>query len=201
MTPHEWSFMVFSFLLGAIPFGYILCYLVTRRDIRHEGSGNIGATNALRTLGPVGGAVTLVLDILKGSIPVLYGSHHFDNPYLVLGGGAAAILGHMFSPFLRFRGGKGVSTFFGVFAVFHPLAAGVFLAGFFSVVAFTRLVSAASLTGVFLVFFTALFTRVPTLSMIVFFLAIMISLRHRRNILAIIQGTERRIRLRKVSDE
>jgi len=197
LTAHEWTYLGSSLLLGSVPFGYILCFLVTRRDIRDEGSGNIGATNVLRTLGPAGGAATLVLDVLKGALPVWYGLHHFNNPYLVLAAASAAILGHMYSPFLKFRGGKGIATFLGAFAVFHPLAAGLFLAGFFTVLLTTRLVSAASLTGVGLVFFTHLFTRVPQISMIVFLLGMLIALRHRRNIIAITQGEERRFQLGK----
>ena len=201
MSAHEWTFLLSSFLLGSVPFGYILCFLITRRDIRSQGSGNIGATNVLRTLGPAGGVVTLLFDILKGALPVMYGIHRFNSPYLVLAGGAAAILGHMYSPFLKFRGGKGVSTFLGVFAVFHPWSAALFLAGFFAVAFFTRLASAASLTGAGIVFFVHLFTRVPMVSMIVLSLVILIFYRHRRNIKAIIRGTERRIQLRKTPHE
>ncbi|MBN1196427.1 MAG: glycerol-3-phosphate 1-O-acyltransferase PlsY [Candidatus Aminicenantes bacterium] len=199
MSTHEWTFLLSSFLLGSVPIGYLLCFLIKRRDIRNEGSGNIGATNVLRTLGPAGGAATLLLDFLKGALPVFYGIHHFNSPYLVLAGGAAAILGHMYSPFLKFRGGKGVSTFLGVFAVFHPWSALLFLAGFFAVVLSTRLVSAASLTGVAVVFFIHLFTRVPMISMIVLSLVLLIFFRHRRNINAIIGGTERRIRFGRTS--
>ncbi|MDY0296282.1 MAG: glycerol-3-phosphate 1-O-acyltransferase PlsY [Acidobacteriota bacterium] len=201
MSTHEWSYLLSAFLLGSIPFGYILCFLVSRKDIRKEGSGNIGATNVLRMLGPAGGAVTLLLDILKGVLPVMYGFQHFTSPYLVLAGGAAAILGHVFSPFMKFRGGKGVATFLGVFAVFHPWSALIFLLGFFSVAFYTRLASAASLTGISLVFFTHLFTRVPFISLIVLFLVMVVALRHRANINAMIRGTERRIQLRKPSHE
>jgi len=201
LSTHEWTFLLSSLLLGSVPFGYLLCILITRRDIRKEGSGNIGATNVLRTLGPLGGAATLLLDILKGALPVLYGLHHFYSPYLVLAGGAAAILGHMYSPFLKFRGGKGVSTFLGVFAVLHPWSAVLFLAGFFAVFYFTRLASAASLTGVGVVFFSHLVTRVPMISMIVLSLVVLIFLRHRHNINAIIRGTERRLQLGKSTHE
>ena len=198
LTTHEISFLIFSYLLGSIPFGYILCRFSAHADIRDEGSGNIGASNVLRTLGPLGGFFTLLLDFLKGFLPVYYGTQHFDSPILLIAAGSAAVLGHIFSIFLGFRGGKGVATFFGVSVAFYPFSALIFLAGFFAAFIRTRTVSAGSLTGVTLVFFTHLLTRVPQISIVVLILTLIIILRHRHNILALIDGTERKISLRKV---
>lgn len=190
MPKHEIFFLVFSYFLGAIPFGYILCYLTDKKDIRQEGSGNIGATNVLRTKGKAFGLITLTLDMLKGILPILYGLTHFDSPILIIGGGGAAILGHLYSVYLKFKGGKGVSTFLGMTAVFHFPSAlafgGVFLFTYF----LTRYISASSIAGVSAVFFVTLFTNVMEVSMIVFMIALLIIIKHRSNIKRMIEGTE-----------
>lgn len=105
---------VAGFLIGAIPFGVIVGRLFFHRDIRAEGSGNIGAANALRTLGKFGAAAVLVLDALKGAIPVLAVTLSGGSPATAAVAGGAAVLGHCFSPFLKGRGGKGVATSYGV---------------------------------------------------------------------------------------
>jgi glycerol-3-phosphate acyltransferase PlsY len=99
-------------VLGAIPFGVVVSQAFYRRDIRAEGSGNIGAANALRTLGRRGAVAVLVLDALKGALPVLAG-RALGSDALAAGAAFAAVAGHCFSPFLGFRGGKGVATSFG----------------------------------------------------------------------------------------
>ncbi|WP_208757758.1 glycerol-3-phosphate 1-O-acyltransferase PlsY [Leptospira dzoumogneensis] len=114
-------FLPASFLLGSIPFGFLAAKL-KGIDIRQKGSGNIGATNVTRMLGWRIGLPVLLLDITKGAvfpltIRLIYGE---SQEYLSLFCGVAAVLGHMFSPFLKFKGGKGVATSFGVFAVLAP---------------------------------------------------------------------------------
>lgn len=106
------ALLVASFAAGAIPFGVVVSRAFYRRDIRTVGSGNIGAANALRALGVKGAVAVLALDALKGALPALAGIAVGGTP---LGAGAAlaAVLGHCFSPFLGFRGGKGVATNFG----------------------------------------------------------------------------------------
>ncbi|UCH96743.1 MAG: glycerol-3-phosphate 1-O-acyltransferase PlsY [Candidatus Aminicenantes bacterium] len=190
MVKHEILFLVFSYLLGAIPFGYILYYLTEKKDIREEGSGNIGATNVLRAKGKIFGIITLVLDMLKGILPILYGLMHFDSPVLIIGGGAAAILGHLYSVYLKFKGGKGVSTFLGMAAVFHFPSALVFGAVFLFTYFLTRYVSASSIAGVTAIFFVTLFTNVVEVSMIVFVVVLLIIIKHHGNIKRIIAGTE-----------
>jgi glycerol-3-phosphate acyltransferase PlsY len=187
---HEILFLVFSYFLGAIPFGYILCYLTDKKDIRQEGSGNIGAANVLRTKGKALGLITLALDMLKGILPILYGLTHFDSPVLIMGGGGAAILGHLYSVYLKFKGGKGVSTFLGMTAVFHFPSALVFGAVFLFTYSLTRYISASSIAGVTAVFFVTLFTGVMEVSMIVFMIALFIIIKHQGNIKRIIDGTE-----------
>jgi len=194
---HEILFLVFSYLLGAIPFGYILCYLTDKKDIRQEGSGNIGAANVLRIKGKAFGFITLTLDMLKGILPILYGSRHFDSPVLIIGGGAAAILGHLYSVYLKFKGGKGVSTFLGMTAVFHFPSALVFGGVFLFTYFLTRYISASSIAGVSAVFFVALFTNVMEVAMIVFMVVLLIIIKHRGNIKRIIAGTESQLTWKK----
>jgi glycerol-3-phosphate acyltransferase PlsY len=115
----EWTGrLIIAFLVGAIPFGVIVSRLFYKRDLRASGSGNIGAANALRTLGKRGAIAVLLLDAFKGAAPVLLAVPHYEQAAAV---GFAAILGHCFSPFLAFRGGKGVATSLGViFALAWP---------------------------------------------------------------------------------
>jgi glycerol-3-phosphate acyltransferase PlsY len=193
LPKHEILFLVFSYFLGAIPFGYILCYITEKKDIRQEGSGNIGAANVLRTKGKTFGIITLVLDMLKGILPIVYGSMHFDSPILIIGGGAAAILGHLFSVYLKFKGGKGVSTFLGMCAAFHFPSALVFGTVFLVAYLLTRYVSAGSIAGVTVIFFVTLFTHVVEVAMIVFAVVLLIIIKHRSNIKRIIEGTEHQL--------
>ncbi|EMJ98427.1 MULTISPECIES: glycerol-3-phosphate 1-O-acyltransferase PlsY [unclassified Leptospira] len=114
-------FLPASFLLGSVPFGFLAAKL-KGIDIRQKGSGNIGATNVTRLLGWKIGLPVLLLDIAKGAVfPLAIRFLYEDSQeYLPLFCGVAAVLGHMFSPFLKFKGGKGVATSFGVFAVLSP---------------------------------------------------------------------------------
>jgi acyl phosphate:glycerol-3-phosphate acyltransferase len=106
------TLVVASFFLGAVPFWVLVSRTFYRRDLRSAGSGNIGAANALRTLGRRGAVAVLVLDALKGALPVLAG-RTLGNDAVAAAAAFAAVAGHCFSPFLRFRGGKGVATSFG----------------------------------------------------------------------------------------
>lgn len=190
MPRHEILFIVISYLVGSIPFGYIIYYLTEKKDIREDGSGNIGATNVLRSKGKCAGIVTLVLDMLKGGLPVLYGSIHFDPPVLIIAGGAAAILGHLFPLYLKFKGGKGIACFLGLLIVFHFPSALAFGAVFLAALFLTRYVSVGSIAGVTAVFFITLFTQVVEVAMVVFGLTVLVVSRHRANIERIIGGTE-----------
>lgn len=136
-----------GYMIGGIPFGVIIA---RKRgvDIEAHGSGNIGATNVTRVLGPFAGAIVLVLDVVKGAIPVAIAMHFWSDPWIVVGTGAAAILGHCFSPFLGGKGGKGVATALGVFLVLSPLLAGVAIVVFGAVVCITRVPAVGSLAGV-----------------------------------------------------
>jgi glycerol-3-phosphate acyltransferase PlsY len=190
---HEILFIGSAFLLGSIPFGYIVYYITEKKDIRSVGSGNIGATNLLRSKGKLAGLLTLMLDLLKGFIPVFYGLKHFDYPVIIILGAAAVVTGHIFPLFLKFKGGKGVATFSGAILAFSLPGFLVFLCAFLLMTWITKYVSAGSMAGVVAVFFFTLFTQLVEVSMILFAVTILIIVRHRSNLKKIFSGTENKI--------
>jgi glycerol-3-phosphate acyltransferase PlsY len=197
LSNHEILYVVCSYLLGSIPFGYLIFYFSEGKDIRTMGSGNIGATNVLRSKGKLAGLATLALDILKGALPIVYGRIHFDLPWVILLGGLAVLLGHVFPVFLKFRGGKGVAALVGIFLVFHPPSLLVFLAAFFAALWLTRYVSLGSLLGTTALFFSILFTQVAEASMVAFVMLLLIVFRHRANIARLLDGSEHKFAFRK----
>jgi glycerol-3-phosphate acyltransferase PlsY len=180
-----------AFLLGSIPFGLVISRLFYRRDIRQFGSGNIGAMNALRALGKGGAIAVLVLDAAKGVIPALIIMQVLHDTRLAAIVAACAVLGHCFSPWLGFKGGKGVATSFGaIFALSWP-------AGIASVVGWlvgaltTTYSSVGSMLGNIVAPFALwYFTRDPWLTGFGVFAAIFIAYTHRENIARIRQGRE-----------
>ena len=144
MTP--FIALIAAYLIGGIPFGYLLVKLTTGRDVRSLGSGNIGATNVLRTTGRVVAIVTLLLDILKGLAAVWLADRLTNHSSLWMSAAAVAvILGHAFPVFLRFHGGKAVASFIGVFLYVTPLPLLAVLIVFVMVVAATRYISLGSI--------------------------------------------------------
>ncbi len=135
-----------AYLLGSIPTGLLLGRLCGV-DVRKEGSGNIGATNLYRTVGRSVGVVTLIGDCLKGVIPVLAARHYLVPAEYAAWVGLAAFCGHVFSVFLKFRGGKGVATALGVFLVLSPVAVAFALAVFIGLMLVWRYVSLGSITA------------------------------------------------------
>ncbi len=197
MSQHEILYVIASYLLGSIPFGYLIFYFSEGKDIRTMGSGNIGATNVLRSKGKLAGLATLALDILKGALPIVYGHIHFELPWIVLLGGLAVLLGHVFPVFLKFRGGKGVATLVGVFLVFYYPALLAFLAVFFLALWLSRHVSLGSLLGTMALFFYILFTQVVEAAMVAFLMLLVIVFRHRANIARLAAGNENKFSFRK----
>lgn len=197
MSSHEILFVVCSYLLGSVPFGYLIFYLSEGKDIRGLGSGNIGATNVLRSKGKLAGLATLLLDVLKGALPIIYGRIHFDLPWIVLLGGLAVLLGHVFPVFLKFRGGKGVGSLVGVFLVFYYPALLVFLLVFFLTLWLSRYVSLGSLLGASALFFCILFTQVAEASIVVLLMLLLIVFRHRANIQRLLAGNENKFSFHK----
>lgn len=141
------ALLLLGYFAGGIPFGVLLANL-KGVNIREHGSGNIGATNVTRVLGPALGAVVLVLDAAKGALPTWYALHHTADPWLVVATGGAAIIGHCFSPFLSFTGGKGVATATGVFLVIAPQQLLVAVGVFGAVLAWKRVPALGSLAGI-----------------------------------------------------
>lgn len=204
--------LLLSFLLGSVPFGLLIARAFHVEDLRQKGSGNIGATNVSRVVGlwPAG-VIVFVLDLLKGALPAfvagfagwhdaLEGAPHLMAPFepgrqAAWAAALVAVLGHCFSPWLRFRGGKGVATGFGAFLVLAPLPA---LAGFATaalIFAWQRVVSIASISGV-LVAGVGCILLGPVDSAL-FFGALLIAVilfRHEENVDALLSGRERTFR-------
>jgi glycerol-3-phosphate acyltransferase PlsY len=192
-----------AYLLGSIPVGYLLVRLFRHEDIRSVGSGNIGATNVLRSGGKGLGAATFLLDTLKGAAAVGLGAllASFLLPSMPFRDAQAlaavsAVVGHMFPVWLRFRGGKGVATGFGVFLVAAPLAALSSIALFTVVLLITRYVSLASILGAgsFPVFAWFLVRgEKPALYIAAqIIVSLLIILKHHQNIRRLVTGTENR---------
>src|SRR5580692_4886389 len=137
--------ILIAYLLGGIPFGYILVRLTTGKDVRASGSGNIGATNVLRTTGPAIAVLTLLLDIGKGYVAVWHAGFATGDDELWMSAAALAVmLGHSYPVFLKFKGGKAVASFIGAFLYLTPLPMLAILIVFVVIVAATRYISAAS---------------------------------------------------------
>lgn len=183
-----------SYLLGAIPTGLWLGLSLRGVDIRQSGSKNIGATNTMRVLGKTLGGIALIGDILKGVIPVLVFARLSTWEYAALVCGLAAIVGHVTSPFVGFRGGKGVATSTGVFLSLAPLPTLGAAAAFFLVLAITRMVSASSIVAAVVLagLILGLPGYDPVLRGLTVVVALLVIVRHRSNIARILSGTENR---------
>src|SRR6266568_791775 len=150
MTPIVWLvlWLVVAYLIGGIPFGYILVRLTTGRDVRSLGSGNIGATNVLRTTGRAVAVVTLLLDIAKGYCAVwLMAWASDDSPVWMSAAALAVMAGHAYPIFLKFKGGKAVATFIGAFLYLTPIPLATVLILFVIVVAASRHISLGSMVA------------------------------------------------------
>jgi len=187
---------VIAYLVGSIPFGLILTRVTKAGDLRRIGSGNIGATNVLRT-GRTGLALaTLLLDALKGGLPVWLG-YRYLGPDMAVIAGLGAVLGHCFPVWLRFKGGKGVATAAGVLFALTPLAALIVLAVFVAVVAASRYVSLGSMvSAVAAIPLAWAFGQVQAAELYIA-LAVIIGLKHADNIRRLLAGTENKVSSRK----
>jgi acyl phosphate:glycerol-3-phosphate acyltransferase len=189
-----------GYLLGSIPFGFLLVWLVRKEDIRSKGSGNIGATNVIRSGAKGLGALTFVLDGAKGYVAVAVaeflarGKDPATLHHLAIVAGLFVILGHMFPVWLRFKGGKGVATAFGVFLALCWQAALAALGLWLVVFLLTRYVSLASILAAAVLPFLTLWLspgRYGYLSgAAVFVCCWIVIVKHRQNIVRLMQGTE-----------
>lgn len=204
-----------AYLLGSIPFGYLLVRFVRKEDIREKGSGNIGATNVIRSGSKGLGALTFVLDVLKGFFAVLVcglavgrtGLTPHGRANVVALAALCAILGHIYTVWLGFKGGKGVATAFGVFLALAPWAALAALGVFILVFAVSRYVSLGSIlsAAAFPLFALLLpgalgIPRTPWVVAVLFLVPLLLIVKHHQNIARLVSGTEYRFGGSRVKD-
>lgn len=186
------ALVVAAYLCGALPSGVWFARLAGV-DVRHSGSGNIGATNVARTAGMRLGIYTLLFDVAKGFLPVAAARLLVGDDWLIAFVGAAAFCGHLYSVFLRFDGGKGVATALGVTLAIAPAAAGVGVATFAAVAISTRYVSLASVLAAATLPATATLLRYPAaVSTLTVVLGTAVIVRHRSNLIRLWFGREPR---------
>lgn len=191
MTTTSIIALIFGYLLGSIPFGLLLTRAAGLGDVRAIGSGNIGATNVLRTGNKGLAAATLILDVLKGTAAVLIAAHF--GPALALWAGFGAFIGHLFPVWLGFKGGKGVATYLGVLISLAWQGALVFAAVWLIVAVIFRYSSLAALTAAVLVPVALWFQASPQVAGLFAVMSVIVFVKHRANITRLVAGTEGRI--------
>ncbi len=180
-----------AFFMGSVPFGLLFAKLLGREDPREVGSGNVGATNVARAAGKAAGLLTLILDAAKGYLPVLLAQGWLNGPDYMALIGLFAIIGHCYSPFLRFKGGKGVATGLGVYLALSPSAVLLVAMVFAAVIWQWRYVSLASISAAWgMVPLICLLKRNPILVLFTAMIALLITWRHRENIARLLKGEE-----------
>jgi glycerol-3-phosphate acyltransferase PlsY len=184
--------LAFGYLLGSIPFGLLLTRAAGGPDIRAIGSGNIGATNVLRTGRKGLAAATLVCDMLKGTLAVLV-TAHYAGPEAALVAGFGAFLGHLFPVWLKFKGGKGVAVYIGVLLGLAWPAALIFGAIWIAVAAATRYSSLAALVASALTPLVVWFLGQPSIAALFLLLSALLWIMHRANIARLLNGSEGKI--------
>ena len=200
--------LALAYLLGSIPFGYLLVRLFRKQDVRETGSGNIGATNVARSGGKGLGLLTLLLDALKGFVAVVIAMHLAPSGVhgpstLAVAAAVAACVGHIFPVWLGFRGGKGIATALGVFLALVPWVALAALGLFILVVGTTRLVSLGSILAAASIPFFALLLvphRSAALLAGLSVISLLSIVKHHANIGRLLHGTESRFGSRKNAD-
>jgi len=186
--------IAFAYLIGAIPFGLLFSRWLTGKDPRDFGSGNIGATNAARTGGKKIGLLTLAADIIKGVIPVSI-AMQFGSETIVAVTAMTAFLGHIFPVYLKFQGGKGVATMFGVLLPWQPLVALIAFATWLAAAVISRYVALASiLAGISLPLSAWLFGASAEAVYACLLFCVLMAIRHLSNVRRMLDGTESRIR-------
>ena len=184
--------LALGYLLGSIPFGLILTRIAGLGDVRHIGSGNIGATNVLRTGRKSLAAATLLLDAAKGAVAVLIAGHCLGELPAMLAG-LGAFLGHVFPVWLQFKGGKGVATFVGVLLAVAWKIGAIFIGLWLAVAALTRLSSLAAIVATIAIPFAAWVFGNGELALVTALMSVVILIKHRGNIRRLLAGEEPRI--------
>jgi glycerol-3-phosphate acyltransferase PlsY len=199
---------VAAYLLGSIPFGLILAKLIGGTDVRKQGSGNIGATNVARVVGPLAGILTLILDAAKGAAAVLLAERLSNNSATwMMIAGMAALLGHCYPVWLKFKGGKGVATAAGIFIALCPLAFLGAILLFIAVVMFWRYVSLGSIAAAAAIPLLMYFLWAPSHAppLVVTFgslaIALLVIYKHDSNIQRLVEGVEPKLSFSKQKDE
>jgi acyl phosphate:glycerol-3-phosphate acyltransferase len=189
------AFVVVAYLLGSVSFAVLLVRAATGTDIRASGSGNAGATNVLRAHGKKLALVVALLDVGKGAAAVALMRLVTADPFWGAAAGVAAVLGHVFPVFYRFRGGKGVATAVGAFLLLAPLALLCSLAVFVVVVAATKYVSLGSVIAMVLLppFAGLLFHATPPVVTAAGLVALLVVLKHLGNLKRLARGEERKL--------
>jgi acyl phosphate:glycerol-3-phosphate acyltransferase len=183
--------LAFGYLLGSIPFGFILTRLAGLGDVRKIGSGNIGATNVLRTGNKKLAATTLLLDAFKGTAAAAIAS--LWGVEAGIAAGLAAFLGHLFPVWLSFKGGKGVATYIGVLVGLAPVMALAFAAVWLAVAKFTRYSSLSALIATAVIPIALLATGYEKVALLFAVMTVVTWVKHRANIQRLLSGTESRI--------
>jgi glycerol-3-phosphate acyltransferase PlsY len=189
-----------GYLLGAIPFGVVVCRALGRPDPRTTGSRNIGFTNVLRVAGKDAGLLTLLGDMGKGWVIGWSAGQVFGEVWMVLAVALASVVGHLFSVFMRFRGGKGVATALGAILGVEPVVGGILLAVWLGSAALWRYSSGAAIAAFALFPLLALVRGHGTLVVFAFMVSSLILLRHRENMRRLWNGTEPKIGKRQGSE-
>ncbi len=186
--------LVAAYLLGSIPFGYILTKVVHKTDIRLYGSGNIGATNVLRVYGWRSALPVFILDLAKGLVAVFLARAAADLPAVYLAAGFLAMFGHSFPLYLKFKGGKAVATSIGVLLALSGWVTLIVLACFLAVVYFTRYVSLGSIISMLILplIFPVLGFSLPY-ALFGLATALLVIVRHHENIGRLLKGTESKL--------
>ena len=182
----------YSYLLGSIPFGLIYSKIAGLGDVRNIGSGNIGATNVLRTGNKQVAAYTLLSDIAKGSIAVLI-TNNFFSEYILLSF-LIVYLGHIFPVWLKFKGGKGVATFIGGILIINYVLCLTFLITWAIVAKVFKISSLSAIVGFIVTLLTAFILYDQNLSLLMFFFTVFSIYTHRDNIKRIVSGKESKIK-------
>jgi glycerol-3-phosphate acyltransferase PlsY len=194
--------VISAYLIGSVPFSLLLARRWGATDLRRVGSGNLGAANVVRASGVTAGVLVALLDMGKGAASVMLAQRLTDGAGASAVAGLAAIVGHVYPVWLRFRGGKGVATACGVFSILTPVAIGPSLAAFGLTVWLTKYVSLGSVLASLALPPIAYATGSPHPVVAVAFAAsTLIIFRHRANVVRLRTGTERRIRGRESGDE
>ena len=184
---------IYSYLLGSIPFGLVLTKIFLKKDIRTVGSGNIGATNVLRTGNKFLAVTTLALDLLKGYISVYISIFYFES--LASLSALICFIGHIFPIWLKFKGGKGVATYLGVILALSYNLFFIFCIAWVSLSLLFRFASLSSMISTLIVFLYAHFYGINNHALILFIFFIMILFTHKQNILRLKNSTENKIKL------